>query len=150
MDAVFAGSAGRWEVRASTFRQDGLPHQLLVLSDLSRVLRAEERSAWQRLVRVLGHEINNSLAPINSLAGSLRSLVQRPARPTDWEQDLVGGLQVIEGRSEALSRFMGASPASPGCRGLGWLRCRSRIGCGGWSRSSPGSTSESAPVRRWW
>ncbi|MBA3444272.1 MAG: PAS domain S-box protein [Gemmatimonadales bacterium] len=108
LDAVFPGGSGRWEVRCSTFRQDGLPHRLLVLADLSRVLRAEERSAWQRLVRVLGHEINNSLAPIKSLAGSLRSLTERPIRPTDWEQDLQSGLGVIEGRSEALARFMGA------------------------------------------
>jgi two-component system, NtrC family, nitrogen regulation sensor histidine kinase NtrY len=105
---VFPGGAGRWEVRWSTFRQDGLPHRLLVLSDLSRVLRAEEHSAWQRLMRVLGHEINNSLAPIKSLAGSLRTLSQRSARPADWEQDLQSGLAVIEGRSEALARFMGA------------------------------------------
>jgi two-component system, NtrC family, nitrogen regulation sensor histidine kinase NtrY len=108
VDRVFPGAAGRWEVRWSTFRQDGLPHRLLVISDLSRVLRAEERSAWQRLVRVLGHEINNSLAPIKSLAGSRRSLAQRTNRPADWEQDLSAGLQVIEGRSEALGRFMGA------------------------------------------
>ena len=108
VDRVFPGAAGRWEVRWSTFRQDGLPHRLLVISDLSRVLRAEERSAWQRLVRVLGHEINNSLAPIKSLAGSLRSLAHRTSRPADWEQDLSAGLQVIEGRSEALGRFMGA------------------------------------------
>ncbi len=108
LDATFPGGAGRWEVRSGTFRQDGLPHQLLVISDLSRVLRAEERSAWQRIVRVLGHEINNSLAPIKSIAGSLRSLAARPTRPTDWENDLRSGLEVIEGRSEALGRFMGA------------------------------------------
>jgi PAS domain S-box-containing protein len=107
-DATFPGGAGRWEVRSGVFRQDGLPHQLLVISDLSRVLRAEERSAWQRLVRVLGHEINNSLAPIKSIAGSLRSLAARPARPGDWENDLRSGLEVIEGRSEALGRFMGS------------------------------------------
>ncbi len=79
-----------------------------MISDLSRVLRAEERSAWQRLVRVLGHEINNSLAPIKSIAGSLRSLAVRPERPPDWEHDLRSGLEVIEGRSEALGRFMGS------------------------------------------
>jgi two-component system, NtrC family, nitrogen regulation sensor histidine kinase NtrY len=108
VEASFPGGAGRWEVRGTMFRQDGLPHRLLVLSDLSRVLRAEERSAWQRLVRVLGHEINNSLAPIKSIAGSLRSLTERPARAADWEQDLRSGLQVIEARSESLARFMGA------------------------------------------
>jgi PAS domain S-box-containing protein len=108
LEAAFPGGAGRWEVRGTTFRQDGLPHRLLVLSDLSRVLRAEERLAWQRIVRVLGHEINNSLAPIKSIAGSLRSAAERPSRPHDWEQDLRSGLQVIEGRSESLARFMGA------------------------------------------
>jgi two-component system nitrogen regulation sensor histidine kinase NtrY len=108
LEAAFPGGAGRWEVRSSTFRQDGLPHQLLVLSDLSRVLRAEERSAWQRIVRVLGHEINNSLAPIKSIAGSLGSLTRREERPADWEEDLRSGLQVIESRSESLGRFMGA------------------------------------------
>jgi len=108
LDATFPGGAGRWEIRSGSFRQDGLPHQLLVISDLSRVLRAEERLAWQRLVRVLGHEINNSLAPIKSIAGSLRSLASREARPDDWEQDLASGLQVIEGRAEALGRFMSA------------------------------------------
>jgi len=108
LEAAFPGGAGRWEVRGTTFRQDGRPHRLLVLSDLSRVLRAEERTAWQRIVRVLGHEINNSLAPIKSIAGSLRSLAERSARPPDWEQDLRTGLQVIEGRSESLARFMGA------------------------------------------
>ena len=108
LEAAFPGGAGRWEVRGTTFRQDGRPHRLLVLSDLSRVLRAEERTAWQRLVRVLGHEINNSLAPIKSIAGSLRNIAERPARPADWEQDLRSGLQVIEGRSESLARFMGA------------------------------------------
>jgi two-component system, NtrC family, nitrogen regulation sensor histidine kinase NtrY len=107
-EATFPGGAGRWEARIGTFRQDGLPHQLLVISDLSRVLRAEERSAWQRLVRVLGHEINNSLAPIKSIAGSLRSLAARPTRSADWENDLRSGLEVIEGRSEALGRFMGS------------------------------------------
>ncbi|MGH7513699.1 MAG: sensor histidine kinase [Gemmatimonadales bacterium] len=108
LEAVFPGGAGRWEVRGTTFRQDGRQHRLLVLSDLSRVLRAEERTAWQRIVRVLGHEINNSLAPIKSIAGSLRNIAERPARPADWEQDLRSGLQVIEGRSESLARFMAA------------------------------------------
>jgi signal transduction histidine kinase len=79
-----------------------------VLADVSRPLRDEERQAWQRLIRVIGHEINNSLAPIKSIAGSLRSMAGRDLRPADWENDLRSGLEVIEGRSEALGRFMGA------------------------------------------
>src|SRR4051794_28189433 len=57
----FAGGAGRWGVRRSTFRERGLPHEMVVLTDLSKTLREEERNAWQRIVRVLGHELNNSL-----------------------------------------------------------------------------------------
>ena len=78
--------------RASVFRQGGLPHQLLVLSDLSRALREEERQAWQRLMRVLGHELNNSLAPIQSIAGSLESLLTRTPLPDDWQDDVQRGL----------------------------------------------------------
>ncbi len=81
-------------------------HRLLVLSDLSRVLREEERQAWRRLIRVLSHEINNSLAPIKSMAGSLLTLLERDQRPSDFDSDLEHGLEVIAGRSEALSRFM--------------------------------------------
>ena len=104
----FPGAAGRWGMRRSTFRERGMPHQLLVMTDLSRPLREEERQAWQRLIRVLGHELNNSLAPIKSMAGTLQSLLERQPRPADWEQDLRRGLEVIEARSAALSRFMEA------------------------------------------
>ncbi len=100
------GAAGRWELRRSTFREGGLPHQLVVLSDLTRALREEERSTWQRLVRVLGHEVNNSLAPIKSIAGSLESLLAREPRPTDWQDDMQSGLRVVASRAEALTRFL--------------------------------------------
>jgi two-component system nitrogen regulation sensor histidine kinase NtrY len=102
----FAGASGRWGMRRSTFRQGGVPHSLVVMTDLSRTLREEERQAWQRLVRVLGHELNNSLAPICSIAGSLEDIMKRQARPSDWEEDLRRGLRVIADRSGALSRFM--------------------------------------------
>src|SRR5690606_37984513 len=106
VEATFPGRAGRWEVRTGTFRQGGLPHTLLVLTDLSRTLREEERQAWQRLVRVLGHEINNSLAPIKSIAASLTGLLARNPRPADLDEDLTRGLDVIAARADALSRFM--------------------------------------------
>jgi nitrogen fixation/metabolism regulation signal transduction histidine kinase len=108
MDAVFPGGSGRWEVRRSMFRQGGLPLQLLVMSDLTRTLREEELKAWQRIVRVIGHELNNSLAPIKSISGSLKSLLQRESRPPDWEEDVQRGLAVIGSRSESLGRFMAA------------------------------------------
>jgi nitrogen fixation/metabolism regulation signal transduction histidine kinase len=105
VDATFPGGSGRWEIRRSTFRQGGRPHHLLVLSDVSRPLREEERQAWRRLIRVLGHELNNSLAPIQSLAESLRSLLAQPNPPSDWREDMRDGLAVIASRSESLSRF---------------------------------------------
>src|SRR5262245_12838093 len=106
MEAGFPGGSGRWEVRRSMFRQGGLPHQLLVLSDVSRALREEELKAWQRIVRVIGHELNNSLAPIKSISGSLMSMLRKESRPADWEDDMQRGLAVIGSRSESLSRFM--------------------------------------------
>jgi nitrogen fixation/metabolism regulation signal transduction histidine kinase len=97
------GASGRFEVRRSTFRLGGLPHQLLVLADLRRALREEERQAWQRLVRVLGHEINNSLAPIHSVSAGLRQSIGGAS-----QEDLASGLAVIERRAESLMRFMSA------------------------------------------
>ena len=102
------GGQGRWELRRTTIRQDGAPLRLLVLSDLARALREEERQAWKRIIRVLSHEINNSLAPIKSIAGSLRTLMRRQPAPADLETDLAGGLKVIAGRAESLGRFMAA------------------------------------------
>ena len=103
---TFPGRTARWGMSRSTFREGGLPHQLLVVTDLTRPLREEELKAWQRLVRVLGHELNNSLAPIKSIAGSLENLLSRIPRAEDWEEDMRRGLAVIAARSEALSRFM--------------------------------------------
>jgi nitrogen fixation/metabolism regulation signal transduction histidine kinase len=108
LHTTFPGGVGRWRVRRSTFWERGRPHQLLVLTDLSQALREEERQAWQRLVRVIGHELNNSLTPIKSIAGSLADLLFREPRPADWEEDTRRGLAVIAARAEALSRFMEA------------------------------------------
>jgi len=105
---TFPGGAGRWAINRASFREGGLPHQLLVVTDLTRPLREEELQAWQRIVRVLGHELNNSLTPIKSIAGSLESMVTKDELPGDWQEDMKRGLAIIASRSEALSRFMGA------------------------------------------
>ncbi|HEX9940573.1 MAG TPA: ATP-binding protein [Thermoanaerobaculia bacterium] len=105
---TFPSGPGRWEIRHGTFRERGLPHRLLVISDLSQTLREEERQAWQRLIRVLGHELNNSLAPIHSMASTLASLLTREPPPDDWKEDMQHGLEVIGNRSGALIRFMAA------------------------------------------
>jgi signal transduction histidine kinase len=108
MQHSFPGGSGRWSIRVRAFREGGLPHGLLVIEDLTRTLREEELQAWKRLVRVIGHELNNSLAPIRSIAASLARLIERDPPPPDWRYDARRGLGVIGGRAESLSRFMDA------------------------------------------
>ncbi len=107
VETDFGGQGGPYELRRSQFRREGLPHTLVVLADLRRVVREEERAAWQRIVRVLSHEINNSLAPIQSIASSLQAVLGR-GDPAEWLDDVRSGLTVVARRSEALSRFLGA------------------------------------------
>lgn len=99
--------AARWIVKRANFRLSGVPHTLVVLSDVSAALREEERLAWARLIRVLAHEINNSLAPIKSIAESLRGRVA-VAVAGDQSGDFERGLEVIENRAESLNRFLQA------------------------------------------
>jgi two-component system, NtrC family, nitrogen regulation sensor histidine kinase NtrY len=104
----FQGPNARWLVRRSSFRQKGVPHTLIVLSDVSRALREEERGAWQRLIRVLGHELNNSLTPIKSIAGSLRAQISNEALNSNQREDFERGLSIIESRAHSLNRFLQA------------------------------------------
>ncbi len=107
VDRTFGGRRARYEVRRAGFYRDGRPHQLVVLADLSQALREEEQAAWQRIVRVLSHEINNSLTPIKSIAHSLQRIVDRaPEFPR--RDEVHQGLSLIEERSGALGRFLRA------------------------------------------
>lgn len=106
LELDFPAARGRWEVRRGAFRQGGRPHQFIVLADVSRTLREEERQAWQRLIRVLGHEINNSLTPIKSVAQRLQDLVTRNGSGEVPREDLHHGLGLIASRSESLTRFL--------------------------------------------
>lgn len=103
---TFPSGPGRWEIRRSLFREQGRPHKLLMITDLSQTLREEERQAWKRLIRVLGHELNNSLAPIRSMASTMVILLDK--QPEDWQEDMRSGLDIIGNRSDALIRFMAA------------------------------------------
>ncbi len=105
---TFQAPNARWLVRRSSFRQRGVPHTLIVLSDVSRALREEERGAWQRLIRVLGHELNNSLTPIKSIAGSLHAQLSQPVLTPDARQDFQRGLAIIGTRADSLNRFLQA------------------------------------------
>jgi two-component system nitrogen regulation sensor histidine kinase NtrY len=103
-----ADAGARWVVKKTGFRMQGVPHVLVVLSEVSSALREEERHAWRRLVRVMGHEINNSLTPIKSIAGSLRMRLPRGGVEASVAVDLDRGLGVIENRAESLNRFLQA------------------------------------------
>lgn len=100
----FGGTTTRWLLRKAAFRQDGAPHTLLLLADVSAPLREEEQIAWKRLIRVLGHELSNSLAPIKSIAGSL--LARTEGLPGEMQPDFRRGLGVVESRADALHRFV--------------------------------------------
>jgi two-component system, NtrC family, nitrogen regulation sensor histidine kinase NtrY len=107
IEQPFGPASGRLELRRSTFRRDGRPHSLLVFADLSRALREEEQQAWQRIVRVLSHEINNSLTPIKSIAHSVKRMIGRVA-DMPRAAEIQDALTLIETRSGALGRFLRA------------------------------------------
>jgi nitrogen fixation/metabolism regulation signal transduction histidine kinase len=103
---TFAGKPTRWLLRRTAFRQDGVPHMLLLLADVSQPLQEEEQIAWKRLIRVLGHELSNSLAPIKSIAGSLLERVDRVEGDAATLRDFRRGLGVVESRADSLHRFV--------------------------------------------
>jgi signal transduction histidine kinase len=102
----FGAKSTRWLLRKAAFRQDGAPHTLLLLSDVSLPLQEEEQRSWKRLIRVLGHELSNSLAPIKSIAGSLLARAENLERDEATVRDFRRGLGVIESRADALHRFV--------------------------------------------
>jgi PAS domain S-box-containing protein len=104
----FPTGTSRWEIRRRSIREAGRPLDLLVITDVSRALREEERQAWRRLVRVMGHELNSSLTPIKSMASTVQKLVAREPLPDDWRADADAGLTIIHDRADALGRFVAA------------------------------------------
>lgn len=106
IERTFGNATGRWSIRPSFVRRGGRSHKMLVVADITRSLREEEVRAWQRIVRVLAHELNNSLGPIRSIAGTIRSTLSRETLPAEWRDDALRGVAVIERRTDALTRFM--------------------------------------------
>ena len=106
IDLSLPGGVGRWELRRATYREKGMSHQLVFLSDMTRTLHEEERQAWRRLIQILRHEINNSLTPIQSVAQSLQTSLKKKNRVRGWEEDVREGLEIIAERSEVLGGFI--------------------------------------------
>jgi two-component system, NtrC family, nitrogen regulation sensor histidine kinase NtrY len=103
---LIGSRSARWLLRKAWFRQEGLPHTLLLLADVSVPLQEEEQAAWKRLIRVLGHELSNSLAPIKSIAGSLLLRVDAIQADETLVRDFRRGLGVMESRADSLHRFV--------------------------------------------
>ena len=108
LELALPGGMRRWELRRTTYRDKGVIHHMIFLSDLTRTLHQEERLAWKRLIQILRHELNNSLAPIQSVAQTLQKRVKQDATEGEWLQDVRDGLDIIAARSEELGRFIDA------------------------------------------
>lgn len=96
---------GRFNVYVEEFREAGQQHKLLFITDIRTLLRSEERKAWQDLVRVISHEINNSLSPIASISQTLKRLLERD-NYTEVAENLREGLGIISERALSLSQFV--------------------------------------------
>ena len=103
---AFPGHAGRWQVMREVFHEAGRPFRLLVITDLSQALREEERRAWRRLIRVIWHELNNSLAPIKSVIETSRDALAAGAPTQAEREELAQNLALVAERAESLRRFL--------------------------------------------
>jgi nitrogen fixation/metabolism regulation signal transduction histidine kinase len=101
-ETALPGGPGPWEVRRVRFRRGGRPHDLILATDISVVLREEERRVWRGLIRVLSHETGNSLGPIQATAQSLAAQLDRAEIGA-----LRAGLTLIERRARSLAGFIG-------------------------------------------
>ena len=103
---AFPARSGRWQVMRETFREGGRLFRLLVVTDLSQALSDEERRAWRRLIRVIWHELNNSLAPIKSVIETSRDALAAGPLEAGDRRELSESLAVMAERAEGLRRFL--------------------------------------------
>jgi nitrogen fixation/metabolism regulation signal transduction histidine kinase len=106
VDYEFPGASGKWKITWQEYREQGRPGRILYISDLQTVLAEQELKTWKNLIRVIAHEVNNSLAPISSISQSLISLIEPANMPAEWRAKVVSVLEVIGQRSESLKTFI--------------------------------------------
>jgi len=106
LEHTFPGGSGRWQIRLDSYRDKGVQGKLLFINDLKTVLREEELKAWKNLIKVISHEVNNSLYPISSMSQTLGKLVRREPLAEDWREDVGEGLSVIGERANNLTDFI--------------------------------------------
>lgn len=106
---VHAGDAQNvWHLSVSPFRLNQREHLLYQLKPMTREFKLEEIKAWKKLIRVIGHELNNSLAPMSSLAFSGARLLQKSELSTDDQTQLAQMFGVIAERAAQLNQFLQA------------------------------------------
>lgn len=105
VDFRFPGAESRWQVSQQFYRRQGRPARIVFVVDLRLALAEEEILVWQRLIRVISHEVNNSLTPILSLCQTLEGVVARGG--AELQSDVMGdGLSVISQRAKGLKEFI--------------------------------------------
>jgi signal transduction histidine kinase len=98
-------------VKATAFKLQQQPYRLLSFQNIEVELQAQELAAWQQLMRILTHEIMNSVTPLTSLTGTLEAMLDdlRPEMEAgalaSWQADSRAGLQAIGRRGQGLLRF---------------------------------------------
>ena len=94
---------------ATAFQTEGKKYNLIAFQNINEAVDETEAKAWQKLLSVMTHEIMNSVAPISSLAGTLKNNLQKSRNPgADREielADLEIGIETIQRRSEGLLKF---------------------------------------------
>ncbi|MDO9319679.1 MAG: ATP-binding protein [Gammaproteobacteria bacterium] len=106
LDLDIAKARGRFRLHVERFIADGHSNSLLFITDVSKLLKSEERKAWRNLIRVLSHEINNSLAPLVSLSNALSKQVRLREKDAELRKELVDGISIISHRAESMAEFV--------------------------------------------
>ncbi|WP_144392852.1 sensor histidine kinase [Pleionea sediminis] len=102
----FPGRSGHFQIIKDQYFDEGKRHDIYFLTDIKVLLRKQERESWQKLVRVLSHEINNSLAPISSFAGTIRSIAKTQSLEQTFAEQLNESLSIIAERANGLKNFI--------------------------------------------
>ncbi len=105
IDHEIPGVEGRWHVVVQSYRERGVPGRIVMMSDLEHILTHVESQAWRRLIRVIAHEVNNSLTPIISVSQTARRLLERPADDARDGQ-VKQAVQVVGTRAGNLRQFI--------------------------------------------
>lgn len=109
IELVIDGELFKLSLSISIFKLEGVTYKLISVQDINVELDEQELNAWQKLIRVLTHEIMNSVTPISSLSSSLNSLLSKNVKNCYIDQKnldyLVSGLNAVQERSESLLKF---------------------------------------------